>query len=182
MDPKFRNIRNGEFVMDGSRETFDLEPLYSKYFHITPSRHLSIVFNMFVWMQIFNMLCARKINDEWNFLEGIHTNGMFIAVIIFIVGLQCFVMLSYKIDTKISQAFSVHFEGLTGTQWIISLIVGLATFPINAIMKLVPDEWCIVMGGEPEEDKVAAKADYDTLLDIAKKYKFRTGKTRDSSL
>jgi len=84
---KYKAIRNGDFVMDGSMETFDLEPKYSMYKDITPSRHLSIVFNMFVWMQIFNMLCARKINDEWNFMEGIHTNGMFIAVIIFIIGL-----------------------------------------------------------------------------------------------
>merc|ERR1719238_488173 len=98
----FTNIKDGEYILSGMLEEIDLEPLYSKYKHITPSRHLSIVFNMFVWMQIFNMLCARKINDEWNFLEGVHTNPMFIMVMIFIVGLQCFVMFSYKIDTKIS--------------------------------------------------------------------------------
>jgi len=159
-------------------ETFDLEPLYSQYNDITPSRHLSIVFNMFVWMQIFNMLCARKINDEWNFLEGIHTNGMFIAVILFIVGLQVFVMFSWKIDTKISQAFSVHFLGLTETQWIISLVVGLATFPINAIMKTCPDTWCMTLGNEPMDEVEEAKQEYAELLNIASRYK----KFRDNSL
>jgi len=155
-----------------------LEPLYSQYNDITPSRHLSIVFNMFVWMQIFNMLCARKINDEWNFLEGIHTNGMFIAVILFIVGLQVFVMFSWKIDTKISQAFSVHFLGLTETQWIISLVVGLATFPINAIMKTCPDTWCMTLGNEPMDEVEEAKQEYAELLNIASRYK----KFRDNSL
>lgn len=174
MPPPFTNIKNGEYVHDGSMETFDLEPKYSQYKHITPSRHLSIVFNMFVWMQIFNMLCARKINDEWNFLAGIHTNAMFIAVIIFIVGLQCFVMLSWNIDTKISQAFSVHFLGLTGGQWVISVLCGLVTFPINAFLKLVPDDFCTSLGDEPEEDKVEAAKEYDELITIARKYhKFR---------
>jgi Ca2+ transporting ATPase len=92
MPEPYTNIKNGEYVMNGMLETIDLEPLYSQYKHITPSRHLSIIFNMFVWMQIFNMLCARKINDEINFLDGMHTNCMFIAVIAFIVGLQVFVM------------------------------------------------------------------------------------------
>jgi hypothetical protein len=72
-----------------------MEPLYSRYSSITPSRHLTIIFNMFVWMQIFNMLCARKINDELNFMEGMHTNFMFIGVIVFIVGLQVFVMTAW---------------------------------------------------------------------------------------
>jgi len=87
MAEPYAEIKNGEFVLNGMLETIDLEPLYSKYAHITPSRHLSIVFNMFVWMQIFNMLCARKINDELNFLDGMHTNAMFIGVMIFIIGL-----------------------------------------------------------------------------------------------
>jgi len=113
MPAPYTNIKNGEYILSGMLNDFDLEPLYSKYKHITPSRHLSIIFNMFVWMQIFNMLCARKINDEINFLEGIHTNAMFIAVLIFIIGLQVFVMTAYHYETKISLAFSTHKLGLT---------------------------------------------------------------------
>jgi len=60
------------------------------------------------------MLCARKINDEINFLDGIHTNMMFIAVMIFIIGLQIFVMTAWTYEPKISLAFSVHLRGLTG--------------------------------------------------------------------
>jgi magnesium-transporting ATPase (P-type) len=164
--------------MDGSLENFAMEPVYSQYEHITPSRHLSIVFNMFVWMQIFNMLCARKINDEWNFMSKIHTNGMFIAVIAFIVGLQIFVIESWHISSNISQAFSIHFEGLTGTQWAISVVIGLVTFPINAILKLVPDTMCPILGDEPTADVGEAEQEYSDLLEISKKY----GKFRENSL
>lgn len=49
-------------------------------------------------------------------------------------------------------------------------------------MKITPDDWCITMGGEPDEEKEAAAAEYDQLLTIAKKYNFRGGKVRDNSL
>ena len=113
MPEPFTNIKNGKYILSGMLNDFDLEPLYSKYRHITPSRHLTIIFNMFVWMQIFNMLCARKINDEINFMVGIHTNAMFIGVLLFIIGLQVFVLTAYHYETKISLAFSTHKLGLT---------------------------------------------------------------------
>jgi magnesium-transporting ATPase (P-type) len=149
---KFKNIHNNGYILSGMLQTFDMEPLYSKYKHITPSRHLSIIFNMFVWMQIFNMLCARKINDELNFMEGIHTNCMFIGVMIFIIGLQIFVMTAWHYEEKVSLAFSTHLRGLTSDQWILSVCMGLVTFPINFALKFVPDEWCFVMGDEPDGD------------------------------
>jgi hypothetical protein len=130
---------------------------------------------MFVWMQIFNMLCARKINDEINFLEGIHTNMMFIGIMIFIVGLQVFVMTSWTYETKIALAFSCHVRGLTTGHWVLSVVMGLVTFPINFVLKFVPDKMCFVMGDEPKGDVDAAKEEYQELLRIANKYKFRQG-------
>ena len=55
-------------------------PIYETFESITPSRHLTIVFNMFVFMQIFNMICSRKIADQINIFEGIMTNPSFIIV------------------------------------------------------------------------------------------------------
>jgi len=171
-DPTGTKCEEG-LILSGMLETIDLEPLYSQYYDITPSRHLSIIFNMFVWMQIFNMLCSRKINDELNFMDGMHTNCMFIGVMIFIVGLQCFVMFGYLINEQIALAFSVHMLGLTSGQWLLSVLVGLVTFPINFGLKFVPDDWCMILGDEPEGDKLTAKNEYDELLRIASKYKFR---------
>jgi hypothetical protein len=82
-------------------------------------------------------------------------------------------MSANAIDDKISLAFSVHLLGLTTEQWLISVLVGLVTFPINFGLKFVPDEWCIIMGDEPTEDKAKANEEYQELLRIAKKYKFR---------
>jgi len=40
---------------------------------------------MFVLFQIFNMLAARKIHDEFNILEGMMGNTMFMTVWLVIV-------------------------------------------------------------------------------------------------
>ena len=42
-----------------------------------PSRHYTIVFNVFVFMQIFNMVNSRKINDEINVFKGVFHNAAF---------------------------------------------------------------------------------------------------------
>eukprot|EP01070_Trichotokara_eunicae_P011798 Trichotokara_eunicae@DN7922_c0_g1_i1.p1 len=42
--------------------------------NIGPSRHYTIVFNTFVWMQIFNLINARKIQNELNVFSGLTRN------------------------------------------------------------------------------------------------------------
>merc|ERR1711997_234419 len=46
------------------------------------TRHLTVVFNVFVWMQIFNEINARKVNNERNVFDGIHKNWIFWMIII----------------------------------------------------------------------------------------------------
>ena len=42
-----------------------------------PSRHLTIVFNAFVCMQVANFFNSRKIFDEFNIFEGISRSRLF---------------------------------------------------------------------------------------------------------
>lgn len=58
-----------------------------------PSRHLTIIFNLFVFLQIFNFLNARKIDDEINVFESITNSYWFIAIVSLIIVLQ-FVIIS----------------------------------------------------------------------------------------
>jgi len=51
-------------------------------------RHFTFFFTTFVMLQVVNMFCSRKIHDEMNPFEGIGSNMVFIAVWIFIFGLQ----------------------------------------------------------------------------------------------
>lgn len=131
--------------------------MYKAFESITPSRHLTVVFNLFVFMQIFNMICARKINDEINIFSGILSNPAFGVVwtIIVIVQILCCQLFGRFV--------SVHVNGLTGTQWIYCLVISLITFPINLILKFVPDTLCPVLGEEDPEDVQASINDYEVL-------------------
>ncbi|KAI5614403.1 plasma membrane calcium-transporting ATPase 3 isoform X5 [Silurus asotus] len=52
--------------------------------HSPPSEHYTIIFNVFVMMQLFNEINARKIHGERNVFEGIHRNPIFCSVIIIV--------------------------------------------------------------------------------------------------
>lgn len=79
---KFFNIDNG-------RNT----PLHSP-----PSEHYTIVFNVFVMMQLFNEINARKIHGERNVFEGIYRNPIFCSVVLGTFALQ--VMTGSRMELK----------------------------------------------------------------------------------
>lgn len=58
---------------------------------------------------------------------------------------------------------SVHVNGLTGTQWLYCMLISLVTFPINLMLKFVPDEMCPMLGDEDPVDIKASEEDYTTL-------------------
>lgn len=129
--------------------------MYSKKIQakLGPSRHLTFIFTAFVLMQIFNMLCARKIHDEWNIFEGIQKNIIFIVLWIVICAGQAI------ITTFGSYIFVCCFEGLNWQQWLIAIGVGMSSFIVNIILKLVPDWFCPKLGQDSVDDdrKEAAK-------------------------
>lgn len=51
----------------------------------TPSRHFTFMFNLFVMMQMFNFVNARKVYDEFNTFDGISRNMFFIGIIAFVI-------------------------------------------------------------------------------------------------
>lgn len=74
------------YVYPGRMYDWDGTPLWLKYEKdIGASRHMSNVFNIYVVMQIFNMLNARKLNNEKNIFNGLFGNYFFIAIWFIIV-------------------------------------------------------------------------------------------------
>lgn len=84
--------RNGDFVTNGRLYNWDGSEQYKKYRDESddpgPSRLYTVVFTAFVLMQIFNMVNARKINDEWNVFDGIFKNYLFLIIWFSILVLQ----------------------------------------------------------------------------------------------
>lgn len=142
-DPALMYDRPNGMIYPGRMNEWNGTPLYSKFIDKEgPSRHYTFIFTAFVLMQIFNMVCCRKIHDEWNFFDGIFTNPMFI-------GLWFVIMVGQALITTFgSLVFQVSSKGLDGPQWGIAFLLGMSTFLVNAILKALPDYIAPKMGDD----------------------------------
>ncbi|KAL2196956.1 hypothetical protein P885DRAFT_69416 [Corynascus similis CBS 632.67] len=93
----------------------------------------TLVFNVFVFMQIFKLVNSRRIDNGLNIFEGLHRNPLFVVMMTIMV---------------IGQLLIVFFGGaafdvvrLTGVQWAISLVLGFMSIPIGILIRLFPDGW-----------------------------------------
>lgn len=102
-------------------------------------------------MQIWNMVCCRKIHDEWNVLAGITTNWPFVLIWILIVALQFLII---KIG---GYAFRLTPDGLTMEQHIWATVLALSVFPVNMICKCIPDRWSPKLGEDSTFERHEAK-------------------------
>lgn len=94
----------------------------------------TIIFNVFVWMQIFNQYNNRRLDNKFNIFEGIQRNWFFIGINVIMVGLQILIVFVG------SHAFEIRPNGIDGTQWAISVVVALFCLPWGVLVRLVPDE------------------------------------------
>ncbi|KAF2747792.1 calcium-translocating P-type ATPase [Sporormia fimetaria CBS 119925] len=92
----------------------------------------SLVFNTFVWMQIFNLLNSRRVDSRLNIFEGIQNNAVFLFITIAIISVQCLLVFFG------GRALSII--SLTPAQWGCSLVMGALTLPLGAALRLFPDD------------------------------------------
>ena len=71
------------------------------------SRHMTFIFNLFIWLQIINMIAARKIHDEKNICGRFFDNPAFLVIWIIIVVVN-FLIIQYT-----GKFFSLHPKGLS---------------------------------------------------------------------
>ena len=89
----------------------------------------SMVFNTFIWMQMFNMLCARRIADEYTIFAGI--GPLFAGVWVVIAALQVVIMLVEPVGNIF------HVVPQSGAAWGISLAIGVGTIGVSLLTRLL---------------------------------------------
>jgi Ca2+-transporting ATPase len=97
----------------------------------------TIIFNTFVWMQIFNEFNCRRLDNKFNIFEGIHKNKWFIVINFIMVGGQILIIFVS------GKAFGV--TRLSGWQWGVSLGFAVFCIPWAAVLKLAPDVYVEVL-------------------------------------
>lgn len=98
-------------------------------------QHLSIFFNVFVFLQVFNFFNARKLKkDEFNVFEEVGDNYLFIVIVIAIFVCQLFIVQT--------GGRALMLVPLTMRQHIICILIGATAIPAGFIFKkFVPDSW-----------------------------------------
>ena len=109
----------------------------------TPTEHYTMVFNIFVCLELFNEFNSRRINDEVNVFEGIFQNPMFWTVFVVSNALQI-VMIQF-----FGTFFTAH--PLSMADYAFSIALGFFSLPLYQLARTVPASWFVGVGGKKEE-------------------------------
>ena len=114
-------------------------------------KHFTIIYNTFVFLQMFNMINCRKIaRRDFNVFEAFFHNGYFLILFVFIAGFQ-YAQTNWGFFRHISMC-----EPLDRSEWGSIIAVGSTNLLVSAVIKLLPDTWIsklplINKGNEDEE-------------------------------
>merc|ERR1719359_2420310 len=142
-------------IVSGRPYYLNGEEDYTRYsVQYGPSRHYTMVFHVFVFLQVCNEINARRLDNQFNIFERFFENSIFLFIII----ITFVVQLSF---TWIGGKFlGCNEAGLTGVQILISIGFGMLAFPFRMIACFVPDDKLLGFLKE-EEDAGGDKDDED---------------------
>ena len=106
---------------------------YSKSDTLLQTELDTIVFNTFVWMQIFNEFNNRRLDNKLNIFEGVHRNAFFIIINIIMVAGQIMIVFVG------GAAFQI--KRIDGTQWAICILCALPCLFWAIVLRYIPDRY-----------------------------------------
>ena len=112
---------------------------YSKSDALLQTELDTIVFNTFVWMQIFNEFNNRRLDNKLNIFEGVHRNAFFIIINIIMVAGQIMIIFVG------GAAFQI--KRIDGTQWAICILCALPCLLWAIVLRYIPDRYAAAVFG-----------------------------------
>jgi len=92
--------------------------------------HFTIIFNAFVFCQVFNEFNAREIGDVFDPFKKLGTSPMFVVVVVFTIIAQWFIV---EYGGDFTQTHPLSFE-----EWEITFMLGAMSIPVGYLMRLIP--------------------------------------------
>lgn len=93
----------------------------------------TIVFNTFVWMQIFNEFNNRRLDNKFNIFEGMLKNYWFIGINCIMVGGQIMIIFVGGAALSVTR--------IDGTQWAICILCAIFCMPFAVLLRCIPDRF-----------------------------------------
>ena len=109
----------------------------------------TMVFNSFVFMEMFNEINSRRINNEANVFENMGSNAMFYSI--FIISLVMQVLLVQFAG----RVFNTH--PLSLGQHLFCILMGVLTLPLYQLVRTIPASWFVEVGGRKDDAFVIPK-------------------------
>jgi calcium-translocating P-type ATPase len=94
------------------------------------NHHFTIIFNAFVFCQVFNEFNAREIGDRFDPIRSMEQSPMFISVILFTVVAQ-FLIVEY--GGHFTQTYPLDWE-----EWKFTVMLGAGSIPVGFMMRMIP--------------------------------------------
>ncbi|RHZ69214.1 hypothetical protein Glove_287g31 [Diversispora epigaea] len=123
----------------------------------------TIIFNTFVFLQIFNEINSRRLSNKLNILKGITANKYFIIIFFFIIVGQIIIV------TFGGAAFNT--QKLSIIQWLVCVGLGFSSIPVGIILRLIPIR-NRPQTQSPTQDLLAGKS----RDDVVNQYSFKKDK------
>lgn len=131
-DPREPKYWKAKYIADESLA--DIRPADVK--EGQPTNKLTIytmVFQTFVFLQLFNQMNARKLGNEWNICKNFCNNWLFIVITIFCFGVQ--------ISCVYFGGKFLELAWLNWKQQGVCILIGFGIIPWNLLAKCIPSGW-----------------------------------------
>jgi len=120
--------------------------------------HYTFIFNTFVFLQLFNEINSRKVNEELNVFDHFFENWLFSTILVGTIGFQILMV-------EVFGSFA-DTTGLSWSLWICSIVIGFFSIPFGFFVRVIPvnSEWGRI--SIPEDTFLGAKlegCDDDTM-------------------
>ncbi|KAJ4393982.1 plasma membrane calcium [Gnomoniopsis smithogilvyi] len=132
--------------------------------NITDDQIQTLVFNTFVWMQIFNQWNNRRLDNQFNIFEGLFQNWFFIGISVIMCAGQVLIIFVG------GHAFNIANEGQTGIMWATAILLGFLSIPIGVVIRLIPDVLCEKLVPESLKRRAQSKVPGVTISDDEERF------------
>ncbi|KAF3762054.1 hypothetical protein M406DRAFT_94760 [Cryphonectria parasitica EP155] len=131
---------------------------------ITDDQIQTLVFNTFVWMQIFNQWNNRRLDNQFNIFEGLLKNWFFIGISIIMCGGQVLIVFVG------GKAFNIASGGQSAIMWGTAILLGFLSIPIGVVIRLIPDSLLEKMVPESLKRRAQSKVPEFTVSDDEERF------------
>lgn len=151
----------------------------------------SIIFNVFVFMQVGSEINSRRISEK-NIFTGIHKSLLFLIILSITCLVQVAIMFGVG-GTQVGE--SIGIGRINGAAWGASLVLGALILPWGFLIRCIPLDWCYGPTDEdptemsklerllriPQRKPHLPALDHELESDYVEKGSSGTGETEDSS-